>query len=204
MKIGTKSLLFGVHQFLWHPFTVVLAWRKLYGCWPNWREFIAIVFHDVGYWGLPNMDGPEGRRHPYAGAALAGKLVFRINRLKLWLKNPWLEEGGAIHYSLIEACATYRFAVGHSRELAKQEGRTASPLCWADKLCIVFEPSWFYLFRARLSGELQEFKERAVPAIGHVSDREWLSWYRARVWELIEKLPDNYCAMVRRGSKGLP
>lgn len=28
MRIGTKSILFGVHQFIWHPVTVYIAWRN--------------------------------------------------------------------------------------------------------------------------------------------------------------------------------
>ncbi|MCK5235828.1 MAG: hypothetical protein KAR06_02490, partial [Deltaproteobacteria bacterium] len=60
--VGTKSLLFGVHQFIWHPITVLIAWCKLYG-WPTWPELVCIIVHDWGYWGKPNMDGPEGEKH---------------------------------------------------------------------------------------------------------------------------------------------
>lgn len=57
--VGTRSLLFGVHQFLWHPWTVYRAWRYLYGK-PTWREVVCIFLHDLGYFGKPNMDGEEG------------------------------------------------------------------------------------------------------------------------------------------------
>ena len=35
MKIGTKSLLFGAHQFVLHPLFLALAWWKLYGFPPE-------------------------------------------------------------------------------------------------------------------------------------------------------------------------
>jgi hypothetical protein len=59
MKVGQRSLLYGVHQFLWHPITVLIAWWVLFGR-PTWRELVCIIIHDWGYWNCPNMDGPEG------------------------------------------------------------------------------------------------------------------------------------------------
>ena len=42
----------------------------------------------------------------------------------------------------------------HSRRYAKVHGLEPSKLCWADKLSIMYDPEWFYLLRARASGEL--------------------------------------------------
>ena len=67
MKIGTKSLLFGVHQFFWHPLTVYWAWKRLYGR-PSLREFVCIFVHDWGYWRAGDMDGAIGGLHPELGA----------------------------------------------------------------------------------------------------------------------------------------
>ena len=64
MKTGTKSLLFGVHQFVWHPITVWMAWVWLFRRLPNWKETICIIIHDWGYWGKENMDDEEGEKHP--------------------------------------------------------------------------------------------------------------------------------------------
>jgi len=50
MKLGTKSVLFGVHQFIWHPVTVLLAWVDLFGI-PSFWELFCIIVHDVGYIG---------------------------------------------------------------------------------------------------------------------------------------------------------
>lgn len=176
MKIGTRTLLFGVHQFLWHPFTVWRAWRWLYGERPKWWVCVAIFFHDVGYWGLPNLDGPEGKRHPEGGARIAARIVG-------WVYARILRKSSV--KSIMAGFSTYLLSYGHSRELAKQEGREPSPLCWADKACVLFDPPWLYLLRARLSGELEEFKQNAEPLVGKVSDEKWLDWYRARVRSLL-------------------
>jgi hypothetical protein len=133
MKLGTKSLLFGVHQVLWHPFTVWRAWRHLYGR-PTWRECVCIMIHDWGYFGCPEMDGPEGELHPLEGAAIAGFLF------------------GPKYYDLV---------LLHSRHLANKMGLPPSKLCWADKLSMRFEPQWFYLLRARVTGEILEYRRKA-------------------------------------------
>lgn len=134
MNLGTKSLLFGVHQFLWHPIMVWRAWRALYGR-PTWRECVCIVIHDWGYWGKPNMDGPEGERHPLLGAYIAGALF------------------GYDYYKLV---------LLHSRYFAQRLGARPSKLCWADKYSMTFDPPRFYLWRARRSGELAEYRDNAA------------------------------------------
>ncbi|RJQ10883.1 MAG: hypothetical protein C4551_01885 [Bacillota bacterium] len=137
MRVGTKSLLFGVHQVLLHPLCVWLAWRKLYGTWPGWRETICIVVHDWGYWGLPNMDGPEGEQHPRLGARIA---------LRLFGARYWV------------------FCIGHSRQLANLIGTDPSRLCWADKFGVTLMPAWLYLLLGRLSGEVYEYRAESIKA----------------------------------------
>lgn len=161
MKIGTKSLLFGVHQFLWHPFTVYLAWITLYKRLPTIKEAVCILIHDIGYWGRKNMDGEEGQRHP----ARAANWAYKHLDHKQMIKMKW-----------------WGFCFYHSRYLAKRDGTEPSPLCWADKLSICFEPWWFYLLRARLSGEIREYREENVqcgfcPA--EDTDKEWFFKVRA-------------------------
>lgn len=160
MRIGTKSILFGVHQFLWHPLTVLRAWRKLYGR-PTWREAVCIMIHDWGYWGCPNMDGVEGEQHPIRGALLAMGLFLDMQ-----------------YYYLV---------LDHSRHYARTQEREPSKLCWADKLSILYEPAWFYLLRARLSGEVKEYRRVAADFGGpplSASDREWFKWVRERLVRL--------------------
>jgi hypothetical protein len=150
MKTGTKSVLFGVHQCIWHPLTVALAWRKLYGVWPTWKEMLCIAVHDLGYWGCTEMDGDDGGRHPETGAAVAKRLL-----------GPEYEE----------------LCLAHSRHYARDKGIAPSRLCWADKYSIVFDPWWLYLPRAWATGELAEYRRSAaawVPA--DLSDRAWHAW----------------------------
>jgi hypothetical protein len=151
MRVGTKSLLFGVHQFIWHPITVFIAWRAKYG-WPSWREVVCIVVHDWGYWGAPNMDGAEGERHPELGAHIAMRLFG----------------------------AKYRdMCLHHSRHYCRQAQAEPSKLCWADKLSICYDPWWLYIPRAMLSGEINEYRQLAASA-GFVplsaTHREWFRW----------------------------
>jgi len=172
MKIGTKSILFGVHQFLWHPLTVGLAWRRLFCVWPTWREWFCIFVHDLGYWGKPNIDGPEGREHPKLGARLAWHYLDTY-------------DGRNVTVATIPR-AYHDLTLYHSREYAKLHNEDPSLLCWADKYSVLCEPRWFYLLRARLSGEIKEFKSHAVPYIGSGSDRLWLNWYRLKIANLKE------------------
>lgn len=151
MTTGTKSLLFGVHQFFWHPFTVWMAWIYLYRKLPNWRETLCIFVHDWGYWNCRNMDRDDGESHPEAGA---------------YLLHRWYP--GDLY--------SFNLCLYHSRHYARDCGRAPSQLCWADKASIKFEPCWFYLLRAKLSGELQEYREASarcglVPL--KASNKEW-------------------------------
>ncbi|MDP1891484.1 MAG: hypothetical protein Q8K55_11390 [Gemmatimonadaceae bacterium] len=144
MRIGTKSVLFGVHQFLLHPLLIALGWWKEYG----WRRvaigagvtthlldprlWLAFIVHDLGYLGKPNMDGEEGETHPEFGSRVMRRLFGEV----------W---GG--------------FVLLHSRYYAKRLGLPVSALAMADKWVIVLEPSWLYLPRAWASGELAEYLE---------------------------------------------
>jgi hypothetical protein len=163
MKIGTKSLLFGVHAFWWHPIVVGLAWRKLYRRWPNREQLIAVCLHDWGYWGCLNIDGQEGRLHPERGARI----------------GCWVAQKIGAYWPTVQS-----LILGHSREYAKRHGVCVSVLCWPDKYSVRYEPRWFYLLRSKLSGELNEFRINAIKS-GHLSPettgKEWFDNYRKRV-----------------------
>lgn len=152
MKKGTRSLLFGVHQFIWHPITVLLAWKKLYGCRPSLQEAACIFVHDWGYWGCEDMDEGKGIRHPAFGAWMMRK-AFKSRTMQ-------------------------NMVLFHSRHYAKRHGAIPSPLCWADKLSLSYERWWTYIPRAWLSGELREYRllsaKHGMP-LG-ASNREWFSW----------------------------
>ena len=130
MNIGTKTVLFGVHQFLIHPWFVAEGWRRLYGFPFDPRLWIAFFLHDLGYFGKPNLDGLEGEQHPEFAAKIMGFLFG----------ERWAD-----------------FCRYHSRFLAKKNGRHVSRLCVADKMAIALQPGWMYLPMARATGELHEY-----------------------------------------------
>jgi hypothetical protein len=74
MKIGTKSVLFGAHCFFLHPWFVAWGWWKLYGFPWDPRMWFVFFFHDLGYFGKPDMDGEEGEQHPWTGAKIVSWL----------------------------------------------------------------------------------------------------------------------------------
>jgi hypothetical protein len=156
MKIGTKSVLFGAHQFILHPLLCALAWWRLYGFPWDPRLWLAFVVHDLGYVGKAEMDGPEGELHVEWGARLMGRLFG----------PKW-----------------YDLCVYHSRFRAKQDGRKPSRLCIADKYLIVLEPAWLYLPRVRLSGEVREYMSKAHAggkySTMNLATRNQLAWYKS-------------------------
>ena len=164
--MGARSLLFGVHQFLWHPVTVLLAWIKLYGK-PDWKTCVCILIHDWGYWGCWTMDGVDGENHPRWAAELARR---------------WF---GQDYHDLL---------LYHSRHLAAKVGASPSKLCWADKLSMLYDPRWFYLLRARLTGEIREYRANACGAHGRTpwsplprNDEEWYDGLREKLIKLAKE-----------------
>jgi hypothetical protein len=151
---------------------VLLAYRKLFRCWPDFGGLLCIVLHDTpGYWGCADIDGKEGKNHPLRGAMLVGKIIFYLNRARGRSKL----QSGLLAVSQAHRCAL------HSGSLARAENEPPSDICWADKYSIFCEPEWFYLLRARLSGEIDEFSRNAVLAgqlDPHATNREWLHWFK--------------------------
>ena len=169
VKVGTKSLLFGVHQFIWHPISIWLAWRKCYRRWPRWYEWVAIVCHDLGYWGKPNMDGDEGKTHPERGAEIAGKVASRIAKCLGY--GDWSNQLG---YEV------YELSLCHSTHYAQKIGKPVSKLYLPDKVSILYDPCWWYLLRSRASGEVWEYIQNAPEWIRNCYNipDTWYWWYR--------------------------
>jgi len=129
MKLGTRSVLFGAHQFLLHPIFLAIAWTMLYGFPFDPRLWVSFFVHDLGYIGLPNMDGPEGKLHVERGA-----------RIMSIFGSEWAD-----------------FARFHSRSYASLHGAAPSRLCAADKLATCIVPARLYLFMVNLTGEIHEY-----------------------------------------------
>lgn len=138
LKLGTRSVLFGAHQFLLHPLFLALAWTKLYGFPSDPRLWAAFFLHDVGYIGKENLDGAEGETHPELGGKIMAKLFG----------ESWGE-----------------FTKFHSRFFANLDERTPSPLCAADKLATTLVPKPVYLALIHLSGEVDEYLEHFRQAL---------------------------------------
>jgi hypothetical protein len=134
MRVGTKSILFGVHQFLLHPAFLWEAWRRLYGVPLDPRLYVAFAVHDLGYLFRRDMDGLDSERHVELGANITQALFGPS-----WGK----------------------FCGCHSRYYARSRGLQISRLCVADKLAFVLMPSWLYLPLARSTGELDEYMTKS-------------------------------------------
>jgi hypothetical protein len=163
VKTGTKSILFGVHQFIWHPITVFMAWVFIFKRFPSPKEIFCIIIHDWGYWGREQMDDEDGETHPELGANIA------------------LRTMGRRYHDLV---------LLHSRHYARKLNRDPSILCWADKLSIIFEPWWMYLPRAIASGELKEYRALAATAglvDKNATHREWHTWIRSKLSKLAKE-----------------
>jgi hypothetical protein len=141
MKIGTKTLLFGDHQFILHPYYAYKAWKKLYGKRPNWKELICIIIHDWGYWGLDEIDGLNGGDdHPYWASTWA---------------NNHLED---THESTDPRFMYYiKLCLYHSEALATRNGEHVSKLYWADKLGTASMPPWLWVGLGKLTGEMENY-----------------------------------------------
>ena len=167
MKTGTKSVLFGVHQFILHPLFVLRAWHILYGKRPRLYELCAIITHDLGYLGKPNMDGKEGETHPEVAAAWWRKNFGEKSRF-WWTGDTSFGERVAIEI------------LGHSRFHAKANNLPLSKLFAPDKLSTALYPKWLYLLLGNLSGEIHEYRIRAAVRYsdhgqkGHDSQLKWL------------------------------
>jgi hypothetical protein len=176
MKIGTKSVLFGAHCFFLHPWFVAWGWWKLYGFPWDPRLWVAFFVHDLGYWGKPNMDGPEGETHPRFGARVMGRLFD--NRLKPRDECP--TDGEFIYR--IRDTTWHDFSLLHSRYYAKKLGFPVSPLCYADKLSIALTTAWLYLPMVRWTGEIDEYLKNAKNAdkAGHFKADDYRG--REKLW----------------------
>lgn len=137
MKIGTKTLLFGCHQFIIHPWFVYRAWKRIYRARPDFWETICIIIHDWGYWGCADIDGPEGDKHPWWAAQFV----------------TWNLPGVEFQ------CAMYCkwLCLGHSRTLAKKYEQPISKLYWADKFGTVSMPPWLWVWLGKFTGEMEGY-----------------------------------------------
>jgi hypothetical protein len=182
MRIGTKSVLFGAHCFFLHPWFVAAAWWKLYGFPWDPRLWVAFFVHDIGYLGKPNMDGPEGEKHPEVGARIMGGLFDQQHIYEVG--DP-------------RASRWHDFCLYHSRYYAKACGARPSRLCFADKLSFALTPRWLYLPMVTATGEINEYLKNAQTAdSGHWKP----TGYDKRMWHY--RLKEYMCNWVAEHKGG--
>ncbi len=174
MKIGPKSVLFGVHQFVWHPVTVALAWKRVHRRWPNWKELIAIAMHDLGYIGCSDMDGESGSVHPSRSCLLWWTAAYRIAKLIPSKHQAAFDAIASDISDLIE---------GHSGKHCKDLGLIPSDLYLPDKVSVLYDPDWFYLLRSWLTGEIHEYVGNSPVSkrdgeTYFIATRRWLTYYK--------------------------
>jgi hypothetical protein len=192
MRIGTKSVLFGAHQFLIHPWFVAWAWKKLYGFPRDPRLWVAFFVHDLGYWGKPNMDGKEGEWHPMLGSRIMWFLFDRECWDEHWLWGLVTEYCNRRWGHQKQGMSWGSFSLYHSRYLAKSVGHPYSRLCVADKLAIALTPAWLYLPLVNLTGEIKEYLKNAqVRESNHwkptgYDQRKWYAQLRTYMTEWAE------------------
>jgi hypothetical protein len=171
---GTKSVLFGVHQFLIHPFVVAVGWYRAFG-------FARVrIGERYDYFHLPALTPGGGLNRVGVRRAVFASLLdprlwlaFFVHDIGLFGKpdmdGPIGEthpEVGANLMRRLFGDAWGDLVLLHSRYYAKRLNRPVSPLCLADKWAIIVEPSWLYLPRAWATRELHEYmamgRKRAV------------------------------------------
>lgn len=170
MKLGTKSLLFGAHQFILHPIFVAIAYIRLYGFTFDPRIWIAFLVHDWGYWGKSNIDGEEGKAHPELGA----KIMHQLFDNKIM--------GVAIHGNFVESILEntwYDFMLYHSRFYTIKNYTKSSRLCYADKLAFCICPCWLFILLTNITGEIHEYMSGSqdTPSVLIHSIKNQKMWY---------------------------
>ena len=171
MKVGTKSLLFGAHQFIIHPICVAIAWIRLYGFPFSIPIWISFIVHDWGYWGKPNMDGKEGETHVELGARIMHRL-FDEKETELSRKLKF--RNARVFYWYL-----YDFTLYHSRFYAKTNNHSISKLCIADKYAFCIPPKWLYMLLVNMSREIYEYMDVSRQRSGKPPIKDKNEWYEA-------------------------
>lgn len=146
MRVGTKSVLFGVHNPIIHSFFMFVAWVKLYG-WSlellDPRLHMCFLLHDIGYWGCKSMDGADGERHPELGSYIVGKLFGDDWALMCRWHSGTMVELDSKQYGL----------------MLPANQPHPSKLYAPDKLASPLYPRWLYKLLSCASGEWKEYAE---------------------------------------------
>lgn len=128
MTAAQRSFLMGMHNPILHSATVTIGWIKLFRQMPSIKEFICILFHDIGYLNQKSIDGTDNR-HPEFGARMC--TLF-----------------GSKYYEL---------CIAHSRDYAKKFNFPLSKLGYADKYSVLIYPNFLFKWLIKIGGEANEY-----------------------------------------------
>lgn len=124
MTEGTKSILLGCHSIL-HSFWIWVAWRKIYGKYPNWWQTLCILLHDVGYAGKNYLTEKNNDGHELAGAKIALRLLAPID--------------------IVIAAKAYLTIIGH-----RSNNHIRSKLEMPDDYSWIIAPMWWLRWNHRI------------------------------------------------------
>lgn len=131
---GTRSWLFGCHSPT-HSILTTIAWRRLYGTWPEPWELACIFLHDIGHVGTNFWDNVEEKNeHWQLGAEIAG--YFFGNK-------------------------GYKLCAGHD----PHSGIEQSLLHRADKYSRLLEPTWLLVLERITDPELRRTQDGWISGI---------------------------------------
>ena len=122
MSQGTKSILFGAHQFIVHPYFVYKAFKLCNYRKPQFWELICIIIHDWGYWGMD----------------------YLIDRkVENWRADDGHEKLGARIALRLFGLQGYKFVMGHGGEALRFHPKHRSAMYWPDKISSLIAPRWW-------------------------------------------------------------
>lgn len=155
LKTAPRSYLVGMHNPIIHTATIIMAWTRLFASFPNIKELLCILVHDIGYLGQTSIDG-EDNRHPEFGAQMCSVLGHEY----------------------------YQLCIAHSREYAQLLGLPLSRLGYADKGSVLMYPNWLFKRLIYLGGEAEEYhrttrtRKWGFPVDVRLIKADYKEWFR--------------------------
>lgn len=206
MRIGTKSVLFGAHQFLIHPLFVAVAWWRLHG-------FRRVEIGSRTVWREVELNDRESLRRAFRRTVFTSLfdprlwIAFFVHDLGYVGKPNMDGPEGELHPQWGAALMHrwfgepwFEFVYYHSRFLAKQNRQQPSVLCLADKLAGAMEPWWLYLPRVNLTGEIHEYMSKSGRMASSKYNGETVNKYESMQLEMGSQRAwhSSYKSYVRR------
>lgn len=178
MKLGSRSLLFGVHQVIIHPLLVYIAWVVLYRSLPSFKETVGILVHDWGYWGVEDLKGETGDRHPERGAHLMRKWfgpewgTFILGHSTFYVARS-VQANGMADW-MLNGLAEANLAI-NGIPLPTAPSKLMAP----DKYWHCMVPLWFYKLLSVPTGEFRYYRSlQHARQVGPLHEPDLVWWLK--------------------------